>query len=146
MITLELENGVKRPIHTQVALLQQIDYKVKGNKHQDSQQVNSLDLGVIPKKQRQSSSNYYIQVPAMAPSISSCNIVTVGYTLQVRACYSLLFPHILIYLEAKKCYCTSWNFSRWFYFREFRESNPRENFHFNLCLFMVMTTSAKSRN
>ena len=37
-------------------------------------------------------------------------------------------------------------FSRWFYFREFRESNPRENFHFNLCLFIVMTTSAKSRN
>ena len=32
------------------------------------------------------------------------------------------------------------------YFREFRESNPRENFHFNLCLFIVMTTSAKSRN
>ena len=37
-------------------------------------------------------------------------------------------------------------FSRWFYFREFRESNPRENFHFNLCLCIVMTTSAKSRN
>ena len=35
-------------------------------------------------------------------------------------------------------------FSRWFYFRKFRESNPRENFHFNLCLFVVMTTSAKS--
>ena len=31
-------------------------------------------------------------------------------------------------------------FLRWFYFREFRESNPRENFHFNLCLFIVMTT------
>ena len=30
-------------------------------------------------------------------------------------------------------------FLRWFYFREFRESNPRENFHFNLCLFIVMT-------
>ena len=37
-------------------------------------------------------------------------------------------------------------FSRWFYFREFRESNSRENFHFNLCLFIVMTTSAKPRN
>ena len=37
-------------------------------------------------------------------------------------------------------------FLRWFYFCEFRESNPRENFHFNLCLFIVMTTSAKSRN
>ena len=29
-------------------------------------------------------------------------------------------------------------FSRWFHFREFRESNPRENFHFNLCLFIVL--------
>ena len=37
-------------------------------------------------------------------------------------------------------------FSRWFYFHEFREPNPRENFHFNLCLFIVMRTSAKSRN
>ena len=37
-------------------------------------------------------------------------------------------------------------FSRGFYFRKFRESNPRENFHFYLCLFIVMTTSAKSRN
>ena len=37
-------------------------------------------------------------------------------------------------------------FSWGFYFREFRESNPRENFHFYLCLFIVMTTSAKSRN
>ena len=37
-------------------------------------------------------------------------------------------------------------FSRGFYFREFREPNPRENFHFNSCLFIVMTTSEKSRN
>ena len=28
-----------------------------------------------------------------------------------------------------------------FYFREFRESNPRENFHFNLCLFIALKTS-----
>ena len=26
-------------------------------------------------------------------------------------------------------------FSRGFYFREFREPDPRENFHFNSCLF-----------
>ena len=37
-------------------------------------------------------------------------------------------------------------FSRGFYFREFREPDPRENFHFNSCLFIVMTTSEKSRN
>ena len=37
-------------------------------------------------------------------------------------------------------------FSRWFHFREFRESNPRKNFHFNLCLFIVMTTSPKLQN
>ena len=37
-------------------------------------------------------------------------------------------------------------FSRGFYFREFRESDPRENLHFNVCLFIVMTTSEKSRN
>ena len=36
-------------------------------------------------------------------------------------------------------------FSRGFYFREFREPDPRENFHFNSCLFIVMTTSEKSR-
>ena len=34
-------------------------------------------------------------------------------------------------------------FSRGFYFREFREPDPRENFHFNSCLFIVMTTSEK---
>ena len=34
-------------------------------------------------------------------------------------------------------------FSRGFYFREFRESDPRKNFHFNLCLFIVMKTSEK---
>ena len=32
-------------------------------------------------------------------------------------------------------------FSRGFYLREFREPDPRENFHFNSCLFIVMTTS-----
>ena len=37
-------------------------------------------------------------------------------------------------------------FSRGFYFREFREPDPRENFHFNSCLFIVMTTSEISRN
>ena len=37
-------------------------------------------------------------------------------------------------------------FSRGFYFREFREPDPRENFHFNSCLFIVMTTSEKSWN
>ena len=37
-------------------------------------------------------------------------------------------------------------FSRGFYFREFREPDPRENFHFNSRLFIVMTTSEKSRN
>ena len=37
-------------------------------------------------------------------------------------------------------------FSRGFYFHEFREPDPRENFHFNSCLFIVMTTSEKSRN
>ena len=37
-------------------------------------------------------------------------------------------------------------FSRGFYFREFREPDPRENFNFNSCLFIVMTTSEKSRN
>ena len=37
-------------------------------------------------------------------------------------------------------------FSRGFYFREFREPDPRENFHFNSCLSIVMTTSEKSRN
>ena len=37
-------------------------------------------------------------------------------------------------------------FSRGFYFREFREPDPRENFHFNSCLFIVMTTSENSRN
>ena len=37
-------------------------------------------------------------------------------------------------------------FSRGFYFRDFREPDPRENFHFNSCLFIVMTTSEKSRN
>ena len=31
------------------------------------------------------------------------------------------------------------------YFRKFRESDPRENFHFSLCLFIVMKTSEKSR-
>ena len=49
--------------------------------------------------------------------------------------YLHLFKHVLYELK----------FSRWFYFREFYESNPRENFHFNLCLFIVMTTSTKSR-
>ena len=29
-------------------------------------------------------------------------------------------------------------FSRGFYFRVFRESNPRKNFHFNLCLFIEL--------
>ena len=37
-------------------------------------------------------------------------------------------------------------FSRGFYFREFREPDPRENFHFNSCVFIVMTTSEKSWN
>ena len=37
-------------------------------------------------------------------------------------------------------------FSRGFYFCEFREPDPRENFHVNSCLFIVMTTSEKSRN
>ena len=37
-------------------------------------------------------------------------------------------------------------FSRGFYFRDFREPDPRKNFHFNSCLFIVMTTSEKSRN
>ena len=37
-------------------------------------------------------------------------------------------------------------FSRGFYFHKFRKSEPHENFHFNLCLFIVMKTSAKSRN
>ena len=32
-------------------------------------------------------------------------------------------------------------FSRGFYFREFREPDPHENFHFNSCLFIVMSTS-----
>ena len=31
-------------------------------------------------------------------------------------------------------------FSRGVYFHEFRESDPRENFHFNLYLFIVMKT------
>ena len=53
-------------------------------------------------------------------------------------CLSIVKLRITVLYELK--------FSRWFYFREFRESNPRENFHFNLCLFIVMTTSAKSRN
>ena len=35
-------------------------------------------------------------------------------------------------------------FSRGFFFHEFREPDPRENFHFNSCLFIVMTTSEKS--
>ena len=35
-------------------------------------------------------------------------------------------------------------FSRGFYFHEFCEPDPRENFHFNSCLFIVMTTSEKS--
>ena len=34
-------------------------------------------------------------------------------------------------------------FSRGFYFREFRESHPRENFHLNLCLLIAMKTSEK---
>ena len=37
-------------------------------------------------------------------------------------------------------------FSRGFYFCEFRESEPLENVHVNLCLFIVIKTSAKSRN
>ena len=32
------------------------------------------------------------------------------------------------------------------YFCEFRESDPRKNFHFNLCLFKAIKTSEKSRN
>ena len=31
------------------------------------------------------------------------------------------------------------------YFREFRESDPRENLHFILCIFIAMKTSEKSR-
>ena len=30
--------------------------------------------------------------------------------------------------------------------RKFSESDPRENFHFNICLFIVMKTEEKSRN
>ena len=46
-------------------------------------------------------------------------------------------------------YCiptTTWLFSPWFYFHEFRESDPRENFHFNLCLFIVINTEEKLQN
>ena len=43
-------------------------------------------------------------------------------------------------------YCISCYFREGFIFREFREPDPRENFHFNSCLFIVMTTSEKSRN
>ena len=31
-----------------------------------------------------------------------------------------------------------WLFLQWFYFCEFRKSEPHENFHFMLCLFIVM--------
>ena len=61
----------------------------------------------------------------------------IWYSCIVGACNQTQDTFLILY-ELK--------FSRWFYFREFRESNPRENFHFNLCLFIVMTTSAKSRN
>ena len=37
-------------------------------------------------------------------------------------------------------------FLRGFYFREFRDSGPHKNFHFNLCLFIVMKSSEKSQN
>ena len=46
--------------------------------------------------------------------------------------------------KKKKCCMYKLLFSRGFYFREFREPDPRENFHFNSCLFIVMTTSEKS--
>ena len=46
--------------------------------------------------------------------------------------------------EKKLLYMYKLLFSQGFYFREFREPDPRENFHFNSCLFIVMTTSEKS--
>ena len=42
--------------------------------------------------------------------------------------------HIVLY---------TWLFSQWFYFRKFRESDPRENFHFNWCLFIITKISEK---
>ena len=44
-------------------------------------------------------------------------------------------PSMFIGMQCLSCILYELKFSRWFYFRKFRESNPRENFHFNLCLF-----------
>ena len=38
------------------------------------------------------------------------------------------------------------NYCKRGYLREFRESEPCKNFHFNLGLFIVMKTSEKSQN
>ena len=65
-----------------------------------------------------------------------------NFLIHRQASVMLIYDHI----EVRDSTLYELKFSRWFYFREFRESNPRENFHFNLCLFIVMTTSAKSRN
>ena len=83
-----------------------------------------------------------------------CDVQCVPYSIDntCRACLCFLQLHVSHFSSIMACFvcliCLLYElkFSRWFYFREFRESNPRENFHFNLCLFIVMTTSAKSRN
>ena len=65
--------------------------------------------------------------------------------------YKLLLFMIIIIISSSSGTCSihllyKLLFSRGFYFREFREPDPRENFHFNSCLFIVMTTSQKSWN
>ena len=52
------------------------------------------------------------------------------------------------FLKTSFTYCIRGYICGGFIFREFRESDPRKNVHFNLFLFIkiVMKTSEKSRN
>ncbi|XP_071481165.1 arrestin domain-containing protein 2-like [Diadema antillarum] len=81
-VNLEIQNGTKRAIQSQMALIQETAYRIKGKTFTDNQQINTMDLGVLPKNQRHCANNYYIQLPPIAPSIISCKIITVSYKLQ----------------------------------------------------------------
>ena len=68
----------------------------------------------------------------LSSSLSFLVVVSEGFPM-----IELFRYHIVLYM---------WLFLRWFYFRKFRESDPRENFHFNWCLFIVIKISEKSQN
>ena len=61
-------------------------------------------------------------------------------SIKTYMCPNIIIPRIhVVYKEV----LYKLLFSRGFYFREFREPDPHENFHFNSCLFIVMTTIRK---